>query len=175
MTSDRDLGKGEAARVRRSDTSPRRQARQYQPGRTLHLENAIMNVLAGAGLLPHTYLLTTRGRKSGRARTNPVVPVSYDGRRWLVAPYGEVSWVRNARATRRVRLHRWGRRRDYTVREASAYEAGPVLKQYVRIASATRPYFEATTKSPEHEFTAEADRHPVFELTPAGPTDASEL
>ena len=48
--------------------------------------NAIMSVLARAGLVPRCYLLTTQGRKTGRRRRNPVVPVDYDGRRWLVAP-----------------------------------------------------------------------------------------
>ena len=46
--------------------------------------------------MPRSYLLTTRGRKTGRPRTNPVVPVEHDRRRWLVAPYGPVSWVHNA-------------------------------------------------------------------------------
>ena len=30
--------------------------------------------------------------------THPATVVEYDRRRWLVAPYGQVSWVRNARA-----------------------------------------------------------------------------
>jgi hypothetical protein len=41
-----------------------------------------------------------------------------------------------------------------------------VLKKYVRIASATRPYFKATKDSPAADFTAEAGEHPVFELIP---------
>jgi hypothetical protein len=86
------------------------------------------------------------------------------GRRWLVAPYGEVSWVRNARASGQVSLARRGDRHDYAVREVSAQEAGPVLKRYVAIATATRPYFQAQKDSPVGEFVAEADRHPVFEL-----------
>jgi hypothetical protein len=36
--------------------------------------------------------------------TNPVVPIDYDDKRWLVAPYGAVAWVRNARAAGRVSL-----------------------------------------------------------------------
>ena len=58
-----------------------------------------MSALVRAGLVPRSYLLTTQGRKTGRPRTNPVCPVEHGGRRWLVAPYGPVSWVRNARAT----------------------------------------------------------------------------
>jgi deazaflavin-dependent oxidoreductase (nitroreductase family) len=64
----------------------------------------IMSALVRLGLVPRYYLLTATGRKTGKPRTNPVVPVEHDGRRWLVAPYGPVSWVWNARATGRVRL-----------------------------------------------------------------------
>ena len=160
-------GNGEAASQARGGGTPG-PARQCHPGRGRHVENTIMSALVRAGLVPRSYLLTTRGRKTGRARTNPVVPVEHGGRRWLVAPYGGVSWVHNARATGRVSLARRRNTRDYTVREVPPDEAGPVLKQYVRIARATRPYFQATKDSPVAEFAAEADRHPVFELTPAG-------
>ena len=47
-------------------------------------------------------------------------------------------------------------------------EAGLVLKRYIRIAPATWRYFQATKDSPVKDFVAEADRHPVFELTPVG-------
>jgi len=132
------------------------------------VENTIMSALVRAGLVPRSYLLTTRGRKTGRPRTNPVVPVEHGGRRWLVAPYGPVSWVHHARAAGRVRLTRGRDTRDYAIREASPEEAGPVLRRYVRIAPSTRPYFQATKDSPVEDFVAEADRHPVFELAPAG-------
>jgi deazaflavin-dependent oxidoreductase (nitroreductase family) len=132
------------------------------------VENTIMSALVRAGLVPRSYLLTTRGRKTGRPRTNPVVPVEHDGRRWLVAPYGPVSWVHNARATGRVSLTRRRNTRDYAIREVSPEEAGPILQRYVRIAPTTRPYFQATNDSPVEDFVTEADRHSVFELTPAG-------
>jgi len=133
------------------------------------MENTIMSALVRAGLVPRCYLLTTRGRKTGKPRSNPVVPVEYDGRRWLVAPYGPVSWVCNARASGRVSLARRRKVRSYVAREALPAEAGPVLKQYVRLAPAARRSFRASADSPVEAFAAEADRHPVFELTPAGP------
>jgi deazaflavin-dependent oxidoreductase (nitroreductase family) len=103
---------------------------------------------------------------SGRPLTNPATIVEHDGKRWLVAPYGPVSWVRNARADGRVVVRRRRDRREYTVREVSAQEAGPVLKEYVRVATATRLYFQANKNAQVEEFIAEADRHPVFELIP---------
>ncbi|MFI1993748.1 nitroreductase family deazaflavin-dependent oxidoreductase [Actinoplanes sp. NPDC020271] len=117
---------------------------------------------------PHSYLLTTRGRRTGQPRTTPVTVVERDGRRYLVAPYGPVSWVLNARAAGHVTLRRRGRRADYQVREVDADEAGPVLKQYIGIARPTRPYFRAAPDAPVTQFVAEAKNHPVFELTRQG-------
>lgn len=125
--------------------------------------NLFVSVLARAGVGP-IHLLTTRGAKSGRPHTVPVVPIDHDGKRWLVAPYGAVAWVHNVRASGRVRL-RYGRTtREYTTREAPAEEAGPVLERYLAVATKTRAQFEATPGSPVEDFIAEAGRHPVFEL-----------
>lgn len=141
-------------------------ARQYRPGRGRHVENAIMSALVRAGLVPRSCLLTTRGRKTGRKRTNPVVPVESDGRLWLVAPYGAVPWVLNARASGQVTMTRRRQAREYAIREAQPAEAGRILKRYVQIAPAARRCFHAGKESPAEDFAAEATRHPVFELTP---------
>jgi deazaflavin-dependent oxidoreductase (nitroreductase family) len=165
-TPGRGPGNGEAASHSRSGTP--RTARQYRPGRGRHVENTVMSALVRAGLVPRSYLLTTRGRKTGQPHTNPVVPVEHGGRRWLVAPYGPVAWVHNARAAGRVSLTRRRDTRHYTIREVSPDEAGPVLKRYVRLAPSARAYFQAAKDSPVEDFIAEAARHPVFELTAAG-------
>ena len=167
MTPGRGPGKGEAAGQAHGGGDPR-PPRQFRPGRGRHVENTIMSALVRAGLVPRSYLLTTQGRKTGRPRTNPVVPVDHGGRRWLVAPYGPVSWVRNARAAGRVSLTRRRDTRDYAIREVPPDEAGPILQRYVRLAPSARAYFQAAKDSPVEAFAAEADRHPVFELTPAG-------
>ena len=65
-----------------------RPARQYRPSRGRRVGDAIMGVFVRAGLVPSTFLLTTRGRKTGRPLTHPVTMVEHDGRRWLVAPMG---------------------------------------------------------------------------------------
>lgn len=132
--------------------------------------NAIVSLLARVRIGP-IQLLTTRDRGTGQPHTVPVVPVEQGGTRWLVAPYGTVGWVRNVREDRRVRM-RYGRTtHDYAIREVGADEAGPVLKQYVAVATKTRTQFGATKDSPAADFTAEADCHPVFELV-AIPADA---
>jgi deazaflavin-dependent oxidoreductase (nitroreductase family) len=111
------------------------------------------------------WALTTRGRRTGRPRTVPVIPIRDGERLWLVSPYGEVAWVRNARAAGQVTITRGRTTRTCRIREVSAAEAGPILQQYVRVASATRSFFTAAVDAPVSAFVAEAHRHPVFELT----------
>ncbi|MFI7545049.1 nitroreductase family deazaflavin-dependent oxidoreductase [Actinoplanes sp. NPDC049599] len=137
----------------------------FRMTRARRIGDATISVLIRAGVVPHSYMLTTTGRKTGRSRTTPVTLVEHGERRWLVAPYGPVSWVLNARAAGRVVLRRRGQHLDCTVREVSAEEAGPVLKEYIALARPTRRYFHATLDAPVEEFIAEAARHPVFELT----------
>ncbi|MGW5381878.1 nitroreductase family deazaflavin-dependent oxidoreductase [Nocardia sp. NPDC003963] len=151
-----------------SDSADPGSPRQYAPGRLHRLENTVMTALTRAGLIPHSYVLTTYGRRTGRPRRNPVLIVEHEGRRWLVAPYGAVGWVHNARAAGSVRLTRRRTDRDHQVREVSAAEAGPVLRRYIEIASATRDYFLAGRGDPVERFVAEAERHPVFELLGPG-------
>ena len=145
-----------------------RPVRDYRPGtRSLRGEHDYECARPGGSSAPVLPVDHTRPQDR-RPRTNPVVPVEHDGRSWLVAPYGPVSWVHNARAAGRVSLTRRRDTRAYAVREVSREEAGPVLKRYFRLAPSARPYFQAGKDSPVQDFVAEADRHPVFELIPVG-------
>jgi deazaflavin-dependent oxidoreductase (nitroreductase family) len=150
-----------------------RRVREYRKSRGDRAGKAIFSVLARAGVGP-AHLLTTRGRKTGRLRTTPVILVVHDRQRWLVAPYGAVPWVLNARAAGQVRLRRGRDRRDYTLRQLPAAQAGPILQRYLRIAPAARPYFQAGKDSPVGDFIAEADRHPVFALIPIREASAGD-
>ncbi|PRY64318.1 deazaflavin-dependent oxidoreductase (nitroreductase family) [Glaciihabitans tibetensis] len=160
------------------------QPRQYRRGRWFRFENAVMCGMSRAGVIPHTYLLTTTGRKTGLQRSNPVTIVTFDNKRWLVAPYGVVPWVLNVRASGEATISRRGSTRRFAVREvgadeaaaneagaseAGASEAGPseagaVLKHYLSVAVSARPYFRADRTAPVSDFAAEASEHPVFEL-----------
>lgn len=124
----------------------------------------IMQFPVRAGLVPNTYLITTRGRRTGKSRTHPVTLVERGGSRWLVAPYGPVAWVLNARAAGRVRLRRRSEDREWEVREVGPEEAGPILKDYLKLTGPPRAYFGAGPDSPVEDFVAEAPGHPVFEL-----------
>jgi deazaflavin-dependent oxidoreductase (nitroreductase family) len=111
-----------------------------------------------------TFLLTVPGRRSGAPRSTPVTLVEEGGRRWLVAPYGEVAWVRNVRAAGKATLSRGGHTDEIALREVGADEAAPVLKLYVARVPITRPYFDVRPGSDLDAFRAEAPRHPVFAI-----------
>jgi deazaflavin-dependent oxidoreductase (nitroreductase family) len=139
------------------------QTYRLSPGR--RAVNRVVRLLIRLGLMPGpTYLLTVPGRRTGRPLSTPVTLVEDAGARWLVAPYGDVGWVRNARAAGQVTLSRGGRAETLAIRELSAAEAAPLLQRYVTRVPITRPFFDAKPDSPVAAFEAEAPRHPVFQL-----------
>ena len=140
--------------------------KKYQVNMQVKFVNSFMRSLLRMGIGPtHTYLLTVAGRKTGISYSTPVTVVEDGGRRWLVAPYGEVAWVRNARAAGEVLLTRRGRRERVSILSVGAEESAPVLKKYIALEPITRPFFKAGADSPVEAFQAEATKHPVFRIT----------
>ena len=92
--------------------------------------------------------------------------IESEGQRWLVAPYGPLGWVRNARAAGRVTLSRERRTETVTVAELDGRAAAPILRRYAREIPITRPFFDAGPDSSVEAFAAEAARHPVFRIKP---------
>jgi len=141
-------------------------ARPYRLGFFRKLINVVATAGLRVGVAPRgTYLLTTRGRKTGKRRTTPVSLIEND-ERFLVAPYGPVPWVHNARAAGEVTLTRGRKSTTHAISEVGPAEAAPVLKRYVAKVPVVRPFFDAGKDSPVEEFEAEAARHPVFRLGP---------
>jgi hypothetical protein len=127
--------------------------------------NAILKGLLKLGLEPDSYfLLTVPGRKSGKPHAVPVVLIQEEGQRWLVAPYGAVDWVKNARAAGYDTLTRGNLNQEFVIIELSPQEAAPILKVYLHQFPITQPYFDARPDSPLDEFILEAESRPVFKL-----------
>jgi deazaflavin-dependent oxidoreductase (nitroreductase family) len=130
--------------------------------------NAVLKTLVGLGLPMGTLaVLTAPGRRNGQPRSTPVSLLIKDGRRYLVAPFGEVGWVRNVRAAGgRAQLKYRGRSETIRLQEVPPVDAAPLLKQYVAENRITVPYFDAKPDDSVERFEAEAARHPVFEILP---------
>src|SRR5439155_435149 len=127
--------------------------------------NRIIRALLRAGItLPRIYLLTVRGRKTGQQYSTPVTLVEENGNRWLVAPYGDVAWVRNARAAGEVTLTRGRKSETVKIFELAPEGAAPVLKTYLGQVPIVRAFFDVTPQSSLDAFVAEAPKHPVFRI-----------
>lgn len=141
---------------------------------SMRIGSTMLTALLRAGLpLGSLTLLSVRGRKSGKIYTIPVALVKQAGTRFLVAAFGEVSWVRNLRAASSAQLTRGRRTEAIEVVELEAREAAPVLKQFLtsyRMVPFIPPYFAVTPRSPLVDFEREATRHPVFRLVKANQT-----
>ena len=143
-------------------------AREYRLGPARKAINVVIGTLLKLGVPAPgktSYLMTTKGRRSGVDRTTPVSLVEAGGEQWLVSPYGNVSWVHNLRADPTVRLSRGKIHQTRRAEEVDAATAAPILRQYVDEVRVTAPFFDAKVGAPVEEFAAEAARHPVFRLT----------
>jgi deazaflavin-dependent oxidoreductase (nitroreductase family) len=68
--------------------------------RSVSIFSPILKFLLVRGIpLGYNRLVTIRGRKSGLPRTAAIAVLEASGRRWVWAPWGEVHWVRNLRAS----------------------------------------------------------------------------
>ncbi len=113
-------------------------------------------------------VLAVKGRTSGQWRTTPVNLLTYEGRRYLVAPRGETQWVRNLRAAGTGELRLGGRAQSFRGRELGDAEKVPVLRAYLRRWKAeVGIFFEGIgPDSSDGQIRAIAPRHPAFEVLP---------
>ena len=112
-------------------------------------------------------VLAVKGRSSGEWRTTPVNLLSYEDRRYLVAPRGETQWVRNLRVAGTGELRLGRRAESFRGRELTDEEKVPVLRAYLRRWKAeVGVFFEGVSgESSDEEIAAIAPKHPVFALT----------
>ena len=135
--------------------------------------NPIVSFLLRLGLpLGPQALLTIRGRNSGLPRTTPVA-LNPHGTGWLlVSVYGRVDWVRNLRAAGEAVVTMRRRTFPVTSAELTADQAAPLVRDLLSsLSPVVRPvigsYFGTDLSAPIEAWQEEAQRHPVFILTPA--------
>jgi deazaflavin-dependent oxidoreductase (nitroreductase family) len=114
-------------------------------------------------------VLAVKGRTSGQWRTTPVNLLTYEGRRYLVAPRGETQWVRNLRAVGTGELRLGNRAEEFRGRELADDEKVPVLRAYLkRWKAEVGVFFEGTgPDSSAEEIRAIAPKHQAFEVLAA--------
>lgn len=111
-------------------------------------------------------VLRVRGRKSGEIRSSPVNVLTFEGKRYLVAPRGHTQWVRNIRVTHEGELWLGSKAEHIHVVELPDDVKVPLLRAYLK-----RWFFEVgvffqgvNAEAPDSELRRIAPDHPVFEI-----------
>src|SRR6266849_7726899 len=74
-------------------------AKPYRVNAFVRINNTMISSLVSLGIKMWSFsLLTVRGRKSGKPIVTPLAIFVQDQKRYLIASYGVVNWVRNLRA-----------------------------------------------------------------------------
>ncbi len=111
-------------------------------------------------------VLRVRGRKSGEMRSSPVNLLTFEGKRYLVAPRGQTQWVRNIRVTHEGELWLGSKAGHIHVAELPDHGKVPLLRAYLkRWKFEVGVFFSGVSAdSPESELRRIAPDHPVFEI-----------
>ncbi|MCL1597854.1 MAG: nitroreductase/quinone reductase family protein [Actinomycetia bacterium] len=136
----------------------------YKLGLRRKLLNSVVRALAKMGKGPASELGVT-GRSSARRRHVMVSPIVVDDATYIVAPYGEVSWVRNVQANPHVSLSKGRAITRYSAVQVHSEEAGRVLvAYYVKNKKHVAHFVDVPGEKTLMDFAAAADRFPVFRL-----------
>lgn len=113
-------------------------------------------------------VLRVRGRKSGEWHSHPVNLLTFEGRRYLVAPRGLTQWVRNIRVAGGGELVLGRRVQAFRAVEISDADRIPILRAYLRRwKMEVGMFFQGVdADSPEAELRRIAPDHPVFRVEP---------
>lgn len=158
-------------------------AKHYRVNTFVRINNAMTSSLLRLGVNLWSFaLLTVRGRKSGKPIETPIAIFVQEGKRYLIASYGVVNWVRNLRAAGgEATLTRNRRIEKIHAIELPPETAAPIFRQALRsgppgIPAAifrmyrslfVLPYLNVTDNSSLEEFEREVLTHPVFLLQSA--------
>src|SRR4030081_2337194 len=77
-------------------------------------------------------VLRVRGRTSGEWRSAPVNLLTFEGKRYLVAPRGQTQWVRNLRVRREGELMLGKKVEPFRGVEVPDNEKIPILRAYLK-------------------------------------------
>ena len=153
-------------------------AKPYRVNTFMRINNTMTTWWLRLGIKMWSFsLLTVRGRKSGKLIATPIAIFVQDQKRYLIASYGVVNWVRNLRAAGgEATLTKMRHSEKIRAIELSKDTAALVLREALRSgppgvpaaifreyrARQVLPYLDVTENSSLEEFEREALTHPVF-------------
>jgi hypothetical protein len=111
--------------------------------------------------------LLVKERKSDRLVGHVLVPVVYEGRRYLVSMLGDGSnWVLDQRATGGAAFLKRGRTEPVMLVEVPPEQRAPILKAWCQLATSGRQHLPVAYDAPLSDFVAIAAEYPVFRVDP---------
>jgi len=145
--------------------------RSGRPNRLASALNRISAVIVSTGVTRGRMItLETQGRRTGRRITLPLVPVPYEGGRYLVAMLGTgTGWVANVRAAGGRAVIRSGSWEPVRLYEVDVRLRAPILRRYLELAPGARPHIPVDRHAGLDAFEAVAERYPVFRVHSAVP------
>ena len=121
------------------------------------IETKIFNKLAMHSTLWDVHTLEVARRNAVDPQRVPVIPLEYDGSRFVVSARGESDWVRNVRAAGIVRVGQKGNFETYAATEVPADERSGIVAAYRKKAGReVNGYWKKLPLDSEH---------PTFKLT----------
>ncbi len=158
-------------------------AKPYRVNTFVRINNTMTTSLLRLGIKMWSFsLLTVRGRKSGKPIVTPLAIFVQNQKRYLIATYGTVNWVRNLRAAEgEVTLTSTRHSEKIRAIELEPEAAALVFREALRSGPPgvpavifrvyrsllVLPYLNVTENSSLEEFEREVLTHPVFLLQPA--------
>jgi deazaflavin-dependent oxidoreductase (nitroreductase family) len=134
---------------------------------TKHIFNRLIAWLTRRGIsVWGSRELRVKGRKSGEWRAVPVNLLTFEDRRYLVAPRGETQWVRNLRVAGTGELRVGKRVEAFRGIEVADADKPPMLRAYLRRwKMEVGVFFDGVSaKSPDADVARIAPDHPVFRV-----------
>jgi deazaflavin-dependent oxidoreductase (nitroreductase family) len=157
--------------------------KSYRVNGFVRINNAMTSSLLRLGIKMWSFsMLTVRGRKSGKLIETPIAIFVQDEKRYLIASYGIVNWVRNLRAAGgEATITRSRRTEKILAIELEPEAAALVFREALRAGPPgvpavifrvyrslfVLPYLNVTDNSSLEEFEREVLTHPVFLLQAA--------
>jgi len=136
---------------------------------TNHVFNPTVQALTRMGVsVWGSRILRVRGRSSGEWRSQPVNLLTFEGKRYLVAPRGQTQWVRNIRVSGEGELLLGSKAERFRAVEIPDSEKLPILRAYLKIWKAeVGVFFQGVdANSSEENLRRIAPDHPVFRVEP---------
>jgi len=136
---------------------------------TNHVFNPTVQALTRMGVrVWGSRILRVRGRSSGEWRSQPVKLLTFEGKRYLVAPRGLTQWVRNIRVSGEGELLLGSKVERFRAVEIPNAEKLPILRAYLKIWKAeVGVFFQGVdANSSEENLRRIAPDHPVFRVEP---------